>query len=487
MGSLRGAACLLLAHAGAAAEVSFERHDIDLGTPHFHVALAGGYLGGEFDDIAVFEVDEDNARTLTVHALRGAGEDLAWRALHRHAVGEDVIFVESVALAGGGDGLLIGRRGTLSWLDPVSGGEEGFVEFPTIYNVAPLEELPRVEVARDIDGDDIDDIAIADFDGYWIVRQREDGSWRAPVKVPVSAGVSGGFAWSYRPRAAYPLDYDGDGLDDLAFWDRGELLVHDATGEGYAGVPRVVDLGLDLASDERTVRLAFGGDDDEEARTLWGMSDYNGDGVADVAVQAVVSSGVLSKETRYTLHLGRMEGGRTMYRPEPDAAFVSDGLQFLDHVDVNGDGVSEFLLITVRVSVPRIIAALLTGSFPVDADIYAASGGEYSQEPSWSRRFRFEFSLSEGTASMPGAALADVTGDGLKDAVLVSPGEGLVVQEGVGTSAVIGERTHSFDFPLAAMGGRLEARDFDDDGREDLLIRTGAGQEPKGLTLMLSR
>ena len=117
MGSLRGAACLLLAHAGAAGaaeQVSFERHDIDLGTPHSHVALPGGYLGGELDEIAVFEVDEDNARALTVHALRGDGDDLAWRAAHRHAVGEDVIFVESVALAGGGDRLLLGRRGTLS-------------------------------------------------------------------------------------------------------------------------------------------------------------------------------------------------------------------------------------------------------------------------------------------------------------------------------------------------------------------------------------
>ena len=73
---------------------------------------------------------------------------------------------------------------------------------------------------------------------------------------------------------------------------------------------------------------------------------------------------------------------------------------------------------------------------------------------------------------MPGAALADVTGDGLKDAVLLSPGEGLTVQEGVGTSAVIGEKTHSFGFELPATGGRLEARDFDHDGREDLLIRT---------------
>lgn len=491
---MRVLACVLALGAGVvAAAPSFERFDLELGTPNQHIVLPGRFLAATattsaaLDDLAVVTASEENEREVAVYSLQeGRTAKEGWQSVRRWRLDERVIFVDAVTLADGTERLLVARRGRVNWLDLDSGQEDTFLELPSIYNVAPIGELPRVEVVRDMDGDDLDDIALADFDGYWIVRQRPDGGWHEPSKVEVTAGVSAGsLAWSYRPRRPYPIDFNGDRQADLAFWDRGELLVHLATADDYADA-LVSDLGLALQSDERVFSIAFG-EDETEATTLWGMEDYNGDGIADIATQRVKNSGLLTKETSYSVHFGYLEDGRTKMKATPDAAFVSDGIQVMDSMDLQGDGTKEFMIITVRVSVARIIAALLTGSVPFDADLYAITDGEYPEEPSFSRRFDFEFSLSAGTANAPGATFADVTGDGIKDGVLVNVGKGLLVHEGTTEPGVISEQAHETDFETAEAVRWVEGHDFDRDGREDLLIHTGVGTARKGVVVLLSR
>ncbi len=466
---------------------SFERIDLALGTPEGHLLLPGRFLGGTMDDLAVVTVNEDNQRELSIHSIAGESGRRTLRLAHRQPLDEDVIFMDVVGLADGTERLLVGRRGRISWLDATSARERPFLDLPSIYNVAPLGEVPRVEVARDVTGDGIDDIALADFDGYWLVRQLDDGSWQEPTKVAVTAGVSGGFAWSYRPRTAYPIDFNGDGRTDIAFWDRGELLVHLATADGYADEGLLADLGLALETDEQMLSVALGEDTEAELLTFWGIEDYNGDGTPDIATQQVTSSGVLSKETTYFVHFGTHEDGGTTFRQAPDATFVSDGIQVMDTVDVDGDGSQEFTIITVQVSVARIIAALITGSVPFDAQMYAFTNGRYPEEPSFSRRFHFEFSLRTGSISSPDATFADVTGDGIKDAVLINSDDGLVVHPGTGGATVIAEEGHEIEFTTLHEAVSVEERDFNDDGLDDLLIRTGLGQDPKGVTVLLSR
>ncbi len=483
------ATCTLLSSVAASTDPapSFERIDLALGAPEDHIVLPGRFRGGAMDDLAVVTVNEENQRELTIHSIAGEPGGRTWRVAHRQALDEDVIFMDVVGLADGTERLLVGRRGRITWLDAASGSEHPLLDLPSIYNVAPLDEVPRVEIARDVTGDGLDDIALAAFDGYWLVRQREDGSWREPTKVAVTAGVSPGFAWSYRPRSNYPIDFNGDGHTDIAFWDRGELLIHLATDNGYANQALVTDLGLTLAADEEMISVAFGEDPEAEMLTFWGMEDYNGDGTPDVATQRVTSSGLLSKKTTYLVHFGTHEDGITTFRPTPDATFASDGIQVMDTIDIDGDGIQEFTIITVQVSVARIIAALITGSVPFDAEMYAFTNGAYPDEPSFSRRVHFEFSLRTGSISSPDATFADVTGDGIKDAVLINTDDGLLVYPGTGGATVFAEEGHEIEFATLHEAVSVEERDFNDDGRDDLIIRTGFGQDPKGVTVLLSR
>ena len=265
------------------------------------------------------------------------------------------------------------------------------------------------------------------------------------------------------------------------------MLVHLATPYGYADEALVADLGMELETDERMLSVALVEDTETEVLTFWGIEDYNGDGAPDITTQRVTSSGVLSKETTYFVHFGTHEDGGTTFRPAPDATFVSDGIQAMDTIDIDGDGIQEFTIITVQVSVGRIIAALITGSVPFDADMYAFTNGSYAEEPSFSRRFRFEFSLRTGSISSPDATFADVTGDGIKDAVLINTDDGLLVHRGTGGATVIAEEGHEVEFTTPHEAVSVEERDFNDDGRDDLLIRTGFGKDPKGVTVLLSR
>lgn len=71
--------------------------------------------------------------------------------------------------------------------------------------------------------------------------------------------------------------------------------------------------------------------------------------------------------------------------------------------------------------------------------------------------------------------------------MLINTDEGLVVHPGTGGATVIAEQGHEIEFTTLHEAVSVEERDFDDDGRDDLLIRTGFGQDPKGVIVLLSR
>lgn len=464
-----------LINAPLTAELAYESALIDIGEAD-GVLLHGDLTPGRVDDLVVFtDGGEDRERRMTVYAF---GDD-GWRVVRDAAVDRDVIFVDVLATAAG-DRLLLFRRDHVEWVDPTDWTRRPLVSAPSVYNVPP-KDVPRVAIARDINGDGRDDLALPDFDGYWVWLQdaQANGGWTKPVKLAATPTAMSGYrSTTYRPREMYELDDDGDGRMDVAFWEDERFLVYRATDEGFETEPVEIELPVDVRSDDVTVSVGIGGGSDlgKDRVTLYDVGDYNGDGVGDLVTNTLTIDGLLDQRTRYDFHFGKRDaGGGTVFSAVPDTAIPSRGIQGpFDTDDFDNDGAKDFGMATIDIGIGTIIGALLTGSVRFDIDFYVMRDNAYPEVPNVTRPVKIRFSLRTGTiTSGRWMNLGDMTGDGLTDLLVPGGGEGIEVYAGTGDASLFADRPTviAVDFPDTTVPGGVHIADLNDDGRDDLMIR----------------
>ena len=471
-------------------DLAFDDFLIDAGESQ-GVLLHGNLTGGKVDDLVVFrDGDDDRQRRMTVYALDG--DD--WRAAHEADVDDDVIFVDMLAF-GGEDRLLMFRRNHVEWLNSATWQREPLVSAPSVYNVPPLD-VPRVMVARDINGDRHDDIVLADFDGYWVWLQNpETDNWTGPVKLGAEPTAITGFrSATYRPRAIYELDDDGDGRTDLAFWEDDRFLVYRATQTGFDTDPLQLALPVQVSTDDFAISIGIGNRQSDKPRVmLYGVGDYNGDGVGDIITNTLTINGLLDQSTRYDFYFGQRLDGGTVFSTAPDTVIESAGIQGpFDTDDFDNDGRMDFGMASFDIGIGKIIAALLTGSVRFDVDFYVMRDNAYPKKPNVSKPIKIRFSLRSGSI-LAGRwiEIGDVSGDGLDD-LLVPGGDGAIdVYPGTGNATLFADKSVpiAVDFPDTTRPGGVTVADLNDDGRDDIVIRFPATEdnETNQIGVVLSR
>ncbi len=153
--------------------VAFERYQVVTGSAKRQTVLTGYLFGGDMADLAVVHLDEHGNRRLRVFAFG----DGTWAARLDATLSPKVLFVD-VANIGGRDRLITYESGRLHWFDPVSATEQRLVAVtsnskpPRRDHVVEFAiggepsripvsgELPHVDVTRDLNDDDRDDLVI---------------------------------------------------------------------------------------------------------------------------------------------------------------------------------------------------------------------------------------------------------------------------------------------------------------------------------------
>ena len=473
-------------------ELAYDDFLIDTGDAA-GVLLHGNLTSGEVDDLIVFtNGGEDRQRRFTVYAFDGQN----WRIAHAADIDDDVIFVDMLKI-GNEDRLLMFRRDHVEWLNAATWTREPLVSAPSVYNV-PALEVPRVAIARDVNDDELDDIVLADFDGYWIWLQNAlpDGDWIGPVKLRAEPTAITGFrSATYRPRAIYEFDYNGDGKTDLAFWEDDRFLVYLAGAAGFQTEPLELSLPVAFSTDDFAVSIGIGNrrESDQERVMLYGVDDYNGDGIGDIVTNTLTVDGFLSQSTRYDFHFGQRTGGGTEFSATPNTVIESDGIQSpFDTGDFDNDGRTDFGMASINIGIGKIIAALVTGSVRFDVDFYVMRDDAYPEKPNVSKPIKFRFNLRSGSIlSGRWMEIGDVTGDGFADLLVPGDGEKIDVYPGTGNTNLFADRPVAIavDFPDTTMPGGVTVADLNEDGRDDVVIRFPAtdDDETNRIGVVLSR
>ena len=381
----------------AAAEFTFEQYEVVIGSAERQTVLTGFLLGGAVADLAVVNIDENGDRRLRLYAFRRQHLGAAIRCniaspsvvrgcgQYRRTRPLDCVRERSPELVRSRDR----RRNTI------------LVAATSNFNPPRSGEIPHVDVTRDVNGDERDDLVVPDVDGFWVFVQMSDGAFADPVQIGTSTDMSriyGADGYRYNPwgqSRVHEMDYNRDGLSDLVFWNEDHFEVHLQDEHGLFA-PAAKTFTTDVAFDSDDLSsLATG---DMTGRVLHSLSDMNGDGAADLVVFLLEGRSISSKRSAFDVHFGTPTAdGGTAFAPEVGATFQSGGsIQLgMDRHDFDRDDQVDLMLTTIDIdflegSLWKSIKGFMGDDIRLDLEFYHMEGGRYPDTPDAIRRIALD-------------------------------------------------------------------------------------------------
>ena len=515
-----------------APQFTFEQYDVVTGSAERQTLLTGFFLGGAMSELAVVYIDGNEDRRLRLFSF----DDGTWVPNLDATLGPAVSFVD-VATIGGRDRLITYEPGHLNWFDPGSATERVLVAVTSSFDPPRSAEIPHVDVTRDINDDDRDDLLVPDVDGFWVFIQTIDGEFANPVKIGPPTDLTriyGADGYRYEPWAesrVHAVDYNQDGRRDLAFWSEDHFEVHTQNEDGLfgsVGTTFTTDVVFDA---DQLSSLATG---PMQGRVLQSLTDFNGDGVADLVAVSLEGKRPSRKQSTYEVHFGTpTPDGRTVYAPGVDAAITSDDRVQLgmDRHDFDRDGLVDLMITAIEGkflenSLWKRIKGFMGDDVWLELEFYRNEGGVYPDAPNAVRRIALDGAPSHREPGWvpldivlrggkherrktqeryPRAfnrtlLMGDVTGDGRSDLLIESSPWDLDVYAGVSGPDLFARDPQRIAIAVPNDEEYTWLVDLNKDGKQDILMHhpftlrdahgsptQQPGTEPHRVTILVAR
>ncbi len=511
---------------------SFDAHEVITASGNRQTVLTGFLLGGAMAEILVVQVEENGNRRLRIYAF---GND-TWERKLEATLRPETRFVDVLHL-GGRDRLVTHGDGRLSWFDLETAEERELLAAPSNFNPPRRDEIPHVDISRDLNGDGRDDLVVPDVDGFWVFIQVEGGAFADPVKLGPAANLSGIYGadgYRYDPWSQsriHEVDFNRDGRGDLVFWDENHFEIHIQDERGlFSRVAKTFTTEVRFDSDDPFF-LAAG---NMTGRVLHSLTDINGDGVADLTIVSLEGRGISQKRSAYEVHLGvpTTDGG-ALFARRADFTFQSDGKIYLgmERRDFNGDGQPDLMLTAIdltylKSSLWKRIKGFMGDDIWLDLEFYRGGKDRFTETPDAVRKIALDGVpshrepgfvpldiLLRGATherrrtqkSWPRAfnstlLLGDVTGDGLTDLLIGHHPRQLEVFVGLAGPDLFSRRPQRVAIAVANDEEYAWLADLNQDGRQDILMhhpftsrdahgapKRPPGTEPHRVTLLIAR
>jgi hypothetical protein len=498
----------------------FEQFEVVIGNAKRETILSGFFLDRESAEVAVLHIGQNNHRYLRMFGLdRGI-----LRLMREVELASSVQFVD-VANIGGRDRLLAYESGKISWFDPDLGELRLLLAVTTNYEATSDDYLPQIDITRDINLDGLDDIILADLDGFWTSIQLKDGSFSTALKLgPIEpfleqrafgekriykdVGINEmNHPW-YLSRV-HLMDYNHDGRSDLVFWDldhfeinyQNELGLFESAVERFiVGVPFDSDgiYSLIFGFDEQsTLSIIFGYGEFSKQKILHSFRDVNGDQIADLVFLSMQGPGIMKQRSELQIHFGSAGDENIIFAKEPSTRIIPSGTaggmlvwgyssQTL--LDVDGDQQLEIVFDRVRMGIGGMLRALVGQSISMDLEAYQMEGGVFPDQPNYSRKIRPEIeSFSRRGPFFPLVLVGDINGDGHSDLLVGKSWYSLDVFVGVAGPALFATQSQSIAVQMPVDERNSWLLDWNKDDKKDLLIHQTSNDEPHRLTLLVAQ
>ena len=500
-----------------AAEVAFDRYEVVTGLER-ETVLTGDFLPDPLANVAAVGTDENGERRLRIFALA----DGAWKVAVEAPLQPGTLFVDAVAFDGH-HRLLTYANGRLNWFDPGSGTERLLVPIEIRFRVSGDGGVPVIDIARDLNGNGLDDLLIPDAEGFWISTQAIDGTFAEPVLIgppePYLGTVALAEARTYGETGINPTtihwylsrvhqaDYNRDGYRDLLFWNEDHFDVYfqnehrqfNPVAQAFTtDVPFDVDGTYALMfvyNDENTLRFMLGLRKKTQLTMLHALRDMNGDGIADLITLSLEGRSLMNHRGTYQVHFGAATPGGTTFARKASAtikphgragALQASGYSSLLMQDFDGDGQTDVLFRDVAIGIFGMVRAMAGKSVALDVEFYRMEDGTFPRQPTAKRRIRPRLYPIGTGVFFPPVLIGDLHGDGRMDLVTGKGREELHVYAGIDAPGAFARAPQTLSIALPDDERHARLVDLNKDAKQDILVYNNT-TTPHRLTTLISR
>ena len=445
-------------------------------------------------DILVIETSNNNA---TIKNIDGGYKESSryvnffnytttgWELKQRIALNNSMGLIDIVRTPSG-DKLAGYQNDVIFFLDRQTSKFKEQHKIPSIFAGRHEGSSPLVDLFKDINGDQLDDLLIPHFNGWQIAFQTQKGFSETQIigPMPTMRFQKSARYVAYSAEQVHLVDEDHDGINDIAFWDNGFFSVYRQNAQGEFATSAVpLDTTLDnmLSSYSRMLSGKNKDTETEPTRLVEEIIDIDADGIDDLVVKKIKSEGIFGWESEYEIYLGSLDQNNYLqFAKTPSSVIHSDGFQFNhDRKDVTGDGKQEFIITSVEINLAAIIKALVTRRVSIDVSIYKINNGSFPKKPNTQRTVSAKLNFGSGDISTPAVLTADITGDGRKDLLVQKGKNTLMIFQGTEGAEMFDKKSVEVIMDLPNTENGFTVADLNHDGRDEIIVQTESDNQAK--------
>lgn len=468
--------CLLIT--GTVRALDFRVIDLEHQLQYVDGITIGNFIGDPNQDLMLIGRDQQRQKYLQVMALQQG--QLQSEQSYIQMLDQQVMFYDTARLAHQTNEVLVFLLpDRVAYFDVQSKQLKTLVKTRSIYRPshAQTSKLSQLSLVHDVNGDQLSDLIITDFEQTYVFVQAANGEFAAAQSLDMLAQRRIYFNDSsiYISADLAVIDFNSDGNTDIVYRVDNQLYVFFQKTTGFNRQALVLPLKLADPLMNRYEQL----DEDQSdltVHTFFEMLDLNRDGHLDLITQMTKSSGLLDKSSSYQVYLGQPGKSHSQIPSKPNSIIRSEGMQFeLNVVDFNDDGDLDLISPSYELGIGSIIASLFSSSADLDVAFHPLIENKgYLSDPISQREITVEFDLSSGQRVYPLMLIEDFTGDGRKDLLTGDGAKKLYLRpahKAHNKRRLFAAKAQRFRVPLPKDGRLVSAKQLNDDNKVDLIIR----------------
>jgi len=322
----------------------------------------------------------------------------------------------------------------------------------------------------DANGDGLSDVITYSLDASHLYLQNKQGQFvHQQLKMsPRVSRSSNGLTFS--PYVMHHIDVNGDERKDISFQVDDQLLAFIQQSDGsFTDTAKAIALNAGILSELSYETLKKVSTEKIAQVTIEAIEDLNNDGIVDLITKERVQTGMISFESQLMIRFGYLAQKQLSFNQQADVKATFKGEGKLIFKDINNDGLKDYYSTSTEIGLGMLMS-MMSGSVDLDIRFYLMNQkGKYSKKPVFESEI--EAAIGDHGGDLGLNAVEDFNGDGIPDFVIQTDEDEFKIYTS-GKKKVFAKRGTSYDIDMP-IKGRTEVKDFNGDGKADLLFLHG--------------
>ncbi|KZN56477.1 hypothetical protein N474_12070 [Pseudoalteromonas luteoviolacea CPMOR-2] len=324
----------------------------------------------------------------------------------------------------------------------------------------------------DANGDGLTDFYLPGIEVQTIYIQQKSGEFTSTT-LPLSAKTvtqekEQNLVISHTlPRFPILADINGDGIDDLMFYDQKAVQYFLATNQG--------------PNKKLKTLISI---DDKSKQQIEKLRDFNNDGFPDIHIVESLSEGAdedsnLDSESIHRVFFSEQTSNGLVFKGNPDITLtLEETSSIADISDFDGDGLNDLAIISFDIGFMDIIsiasAAMENKEVMLDSTISIYKGktnNQFSKKAASKKSFELAMNMNESNSGTgKGVIFKDFNGDGLTDLLIRTDTNELKLYFGDEKRA-LSRRAKRIKRSLPKSSGDIYSHDLNQDNKEEIVLK----------------